>query len=159
MMPFLIDGYNLLWAINRIDADSQLSDVQLCQLLSRYLAATSESGEIIFDGIGPPEKEVFNNLRNLEVIFVGQKSDADTIIEDKIQMNTAPGRLTVVSSDRRIRLAARKRKAASIKCEEFWNNLCRQLSRKKHFSEPAEKQTGLNEGQTNLWLDFFGIEQ
>jgi uncharacterized protein len=160
-MPYLIDGYNLLWAIQGMDADSShpISDIRLCQLLSRYLTMNDDSGEIIFDGIGPPEKNVFNNLMNLGVIFVGKESDADTIIEDKIQLNTAPGRLTVVSSDRRLRLAARKRKAVCVKCEEFWNGLCKQLSHKNPQKEPAEKQTGLNEAETNLWLDFFDIEQ
>lgn len=160
-MPYLIDGYNLLWAISGLDADSShpISDARLCQLLSRYLTMNNDSGEIIFDGIGPPEKNVFNNLMNLGVIFVGKKSDADTIIEDKIQLNTAPGRLTVVSSDRRLCLAARKRKAECVKCEEFWKSLCRQLSRKKRSQEPAEKQIGLNEAETHQWLDFFGIEQ
>jgi predicted RNA-binding protein with PIN domain len=118
-----------------------------------------EKGEIIFDGTGPPDKSGFDNLSNLEVFFAGLGTDADTVIEDKISVSTAPKKLTIVSSDRRLRSAARKRKATSIKSDVFWNDLQKQLSRKRPAKEPAEKRQGLNEGETEQWLDFFGFGQ
>jgi len=86
-------------------------------------------------------------------------SDADMVIEDKIKASTAPRRLTVVSSDRRLRDAARARKATAVKSEVFWNNLRKQLRRKKTFKEPTAKRRGLTESETKQWLEFFGIEQ
>ena len=156
----IIDGHNLLHFIQKASEDfDSISDVQLCRIVSRFLTMTSEKGEIIFDGTGPPDKSGFDNISNLEVFFAGQGSDADTVIEDKIKASTAPKRLTVVSSDRRLQKAARARKATVVKSQVFWSNLCKQLSRKRTIKEPASKRHGISEGETEQWLKFFGIEQ
>jgi uncharacterized protein len=157
---FFIDGHNLLHSVQKDDPDSgPISDVRLCHIIGSYLKLTGQSGEIIFDGIGPPDKSGFEDISNLEVFFAGLGTDTDTVIEDKISLNTAPRRLRVVSSDRRLRKAARARKAISIKSEVFWNNMQKQLSRRKAAKEPRAKRRGLSESETRQWLDIFGIEQ
>ncbi len=159
-MPVIIDGHNLLWSVQKISEDFEsVSDVQLCRIIGRYLKLISNTGEIIFDGTGPPDKSAFDNISNLEVLFAGLGSDADTVIENKIKASTAPKRLTVVSSDRRLRDAARARKATTVKSEVFWANLRRQLGRKKTIKEPPAKRSGLSESETKQWLKFFGLEQ
>ncbi len=156
----IIDGHNLLRSIQKMFEDFQsISDVQLCYVIGRYLKLTGQKGEIIFDGTGPRDKSGFDNISNLEVFFAGLGTDADTVIEDKIGANTAPRRLTIVSSDRRLRKAARARKAISVKSEIFWNNIQKQLSRKKTIKEPTAKRQGLTDGETKQWLEFFGLEQ
>jgi len=156
----IIDGHNLLHSIQKIDEDSEsISEVQLCRILGRYLKLKGETGEIVFDGTGPRDKSGFDNISNLEVFFAGLGSDADTVIADKIRANTSPKRLTIVSSDRSVRKAARARKAAAVKSEVFWGNLLKQLSRKRTVEEPAEKRLGLSESETEQWLDFFGLEE
>jgi len=157
---FIIDGHNLLHTIYKLEGDSgPISDVSLCRILGRYFKLTGEKGEMIFDGTGPPDKSGFDNISNLEVFFAGIGTDADTVIEDKISVNTAPKRLIVVSSDRRLRSAARKRKATSMKSDVFWNDVQKQLSRKRPVKEPAEKRQGLSQGETEQWLEFFGFGQ
>lgn len=156
----IIDGNNLLHAIIKLEEDSgAISDVGLCRILSRYFALTAEKGEIIFDGTGPPDKSRFDNISNLEISFAGLGTDTDTVIEDKITASTSPKRLTIVSSDRRLRSAARTRRATSIKSDVFWNDVQKQLSRKRPVKEPKEKRQGLNEGETEQWLEFFGFGQ
>lgn len=158
-MPFLIDGYNLLWAVHKLGDDSQsLDDVQMCRIVSGYLKQMGESGEIVFDGIGPPDKSGFDNIENLEVFFTGADVDADSVIENKIRANTAPRRLTVVSSDRRIRNAARARKATTVKSEKFFEQVGKQLRKKAFHIEPQAKHYGLSEGETEQWLKFFDLE-
>jgi len=157
---FIIDGHNLLYSIHKAGEGSEsISDVQLCRIVGRYLKQIGQSGEIIFDGTGPRDKSGFDNISNLEVFFAGLGMDTDTVIEDKIGANTAPRRLTIVSSDRRLRKAARTRKAISLKSEVFWSNIQKQLSRKKTTKEPAAKRRGLSGGETKQWLEFFGLEQ
>ena len=157
---FIIDGHNLLHTIFKLEEDSgAISDVGLCRILGRYFKLTGEKGEMVFDGTGPPDKDGFGNISNLEVFFAGVRSDADTVIEDKISANTAPKRLIIVSSDRRLRKAARARKATSMKSDVFWNDVQKQLSRKRPEKEPAEKRQGLNKGETEQWLEFFGVGQ
>jgi predicted RNA-binding protein with PIN domain len=159
-MPFIIDGYNLLHSIHKANEDSDaISDAQLCRIVDIFLTQTSQKGEIIFDGAGPPDKNRFDNMRKLEVFFAGVGRDADTVIECKIKASTAPKGLTVVSSDRKLRDAARRRKATVVKSEVFWDNLQRQLSRKKTSHEPAAKRRGLSEGETDQWLRIFGLDK
>jgi hypothetical protein len=156
----IIDGYNLLHSIHKEDSDSgPISDVQLCGIVSRYLKLIDEKGEIIFDGTGPRDKSGFDDISNLEVLFAGLAADADTVIGDKIRANTAPKRLTVVSSDRRVVKSAQARKATIVRSDVFWDNLRKQLSRKKTAKEPAEKRRGLSESETEQWLKLFGLEQ
>lgn len=159
-MPFIIDGYNLLWSIQKTGADFEaVSEIGLCRIISRYLVLTADSGEVVFDGTGPPDKGAFDNLRKLEVSFSGQGLDADSVIENKIKASTAPKRLTVVSDDRRIRSAARARKAIALKNEAFWSTVITQLNRKKTLEEPAAKRDGISESETKEWLRFFGLEE
>ncbi|MFZ2146217.1 MAG: NYN domain-containing protein [Sedimentisphaerales bacterium] len=159
-MMFIIDGHNLLYSIHKEGPDSgPISDVGLCRIIGRYLKLTGQKGAIIFDGTGPRDKGGFDNISNLEVFFVGLDTDADTVIENKIGANTAPRRLTVVSSDRRLRKAARAKKAISVKSEVFWNDIQKQLSRKRPEKEPLVKQQGLTDSETTQWLEFFGLEQ
>ena len=133
-MPVLVDGYNLLWAIGKTrHGDDSITDVELCRILSRYLKLSGEKGEIVFDGTGPPDKTGFDNISNLEIFFAGLRTDADSIIENKIKASTAPKRLTIVSSDRRLKDAARARKATAIKSEAFWKKVHKQLGRKKNI--------------------------
>jgi predicted RNA-binding protein with PIN domain len=155
-MPVIIDGHNLLRSVQKLFEDFEsMSDVQLCHIIGRYLKLIAEKGEIVFDGIGPPDKSGFDNISNLEVFFTGMGKDADTVIEGKIRASTAPRRLTVVSSDRRLQKAARVRKTLAVKSDVFWNNLQKQLRRKKTISEPAAKRQGLSESETEQWLKFF----
>jgi predicted RNA-binding protein with PIN domain len=159
-MPLIIDGYNLLHSIHKADEDSDaISDAQLCRIVDTFLIQTKQKGEIVFDGTGPPDKSRFDNMSKLEVFFAGPGRDADTAIENKIKASTDAKRLTVVSSDRRVQQAARARKAAAIKSNVFWDNLQRQLSRKKTTNEPAAKRRGLSEGETEQWLKFFGLDK
>ena len=155
-MPFLIDGHNLLWALQKI-SEENISDVKLCSALGRYLKLINEKGVLVFDGIGPPDKTPFENIVCLEVLFSGTRKEADDIIEDKIKANTAPKRLVVVSSDRRVRKATNARKAISIKSEPFWENVEKELSRKKPIKEPHQKQHGLSESETDQWLKLFDV--
>jgi predicted RNA-binding protein with PIN domain len=160
-MPYLVDGYNLQKRIQKTDPQFEtLSDTYLCKILSRYLKAIRDQGQIIFDGIGPPDKTGFENLDNIEVVFVGRNTDADTVIERKIKANTAPKKLVVVSSDRRLRVAAAKRKATGIKSEDFWPMVTRELGRRsKPRVEPRSKHDGLTESETDYWCDFFDLKE
>ena len=157
---FVIDGYNLQHAIRKAEEDSEpIGDLELCMLVSRYLKLVGKPGEMIYDGAGPPDKSGFDSISNLEVVFAGLGGDADTVIEDKISTSSSPKRLTIVSSDRRLRRAAQARRCDSLKSEVFWDNVQRQLNRKRPTREPTAKQQGLSESETSQWLEFLGFGQ
>jgi predicted RNA-binding protein with PIN domain len=157
---FIIDGHNLLHTIRKADEEFEpVTDVQLCRNVGRYLKLTGDSGEIVFDGTGPPDKTGFAGTGKLEVLFAGSGTDTDTVIENKITASTAPKRLSIVSSDRRLRRAAQRRRATAIKSEDFWRDVLKQLSRKRPAKEPRAKRQGLTESETDQWLDYFGLDQ
>ncbi len=157
----IIDGQNLLWALREtLDEREITTEIELCRVLSRYFAATDEPGQVVFDGAGPADKSAFDVIGNLEVVFAGFHNDADSVIEEKIKANTAPRRLTVVSSDRQVRKAATTHKATAVRSEDFWKQVRRELARRKpQRKEPQEKREGLTEGETDRWLEVFGLEQ
>ena len=158
-MPVIIDGYNLLWAIQNPDEDASITDVAMCQVLDTYFGLTHDKAEIIFDGIGPPDKTGFNNISDLGITFSGRNADCDTIIEQRILDSTAPAHLTIVSTDRRIRDAVSARKAISVQSDEFWTIVTKRLSKRKQGKEPAAKRAGLTESETRLWLKTFGLDR
>lgn len=157
---YIIDGYNLLWCMHKVSEHSEdISQIELCRLVGRYLKNNSCDGQIVFDGIGPPDRAQFNGIDNPQVIFSGRDTDADGIIEAKIKADTAPKRLTVVSSDRRIRSAAKAVRATSVKSEQFCRTLLSRAMTRAESAEPVQKKRGLDEGQTKQWLKYFGLDQ
>jgi len=159
-MPYLIDGYNLLRAVQKLEEFSTLTNVQMCRAVSDYLSCIRDRGHVVFDGIGPPDKSAFGGMSCLEVYFSGESREADDIIEDKIADNSAPKSLVVVSSDRRLRQAAAKRKAIDAPADLFWQTLLAQLEKQANrpAPEPAEKRHGLTEREADLWLDLFDFD-
>jgi predicted RNA-binding protein with PIN domain len=158
-MPVIIDGYNLLWAIQNPDEDTSITDTAMCQALDIYFGLTHDKAEIVFDGIGPPDKTELHNICNLDITFSGRNTDCDTIIEQRILDSTAPAHLTIVSTDRKIRDAASARKATSVQSDEFWAIVTKRLSKRKQGKEPAGKRAGLTESETQLWLKTFGLNR
>lgn len=158
-MPFLIDGYNLLRYIQQSDEQFEiLNESGLCRIVSQYLSRKRSFGQIVFDGLGPPDKSDLSGFGNMEVYFSGQDIEADEIIEEKILINTAPKRLIVVSTDRRIRAAAHKRKAVSVRSDLFFIEVTKTLEKRTITPEPKEKRSGITEAEAEQWIDFFDLD-
>jgi len=157
----IIDGQNLLWALHQTFGEREITtELDLCRALSRYFASAGELGQIVFDGAGPSDTSGFEAIANPEVFFAGFHHDADSVIEEKVKASTSPGRLTVVSSDRRLRRAATARKAKAVKSEDFWRQVLSELARKKpEQKEPDAKREGLSDGETEKWLEVFGLDE
>jgi hypothetical protein len=155
----IIDGYNLLRTVqNLTEHSSEITDVQICRIINEYLYRTKKKGCLVFDGIGPKDKSPFNNLFFLEITFSGTSREADDIIETMIVESSAPKSLIVVSSDRRIKRAAEKRKATAVDSVDFWTEVIKTLEKKrKRKLEPQAKFTGITEAETEYWLREFGL--
>jgi predicted RNA-binding protein with PIN domain len=159
-MFVIVDGYNLLRYAEKVEGWEGLSDSAMCMMIAQYLRRINATGQVVFDGIGPPEKAPFENLPRLEVIFSGRRSDADSIMLDKISVNSAPKSLFIVTSDREIQAAAKRRKAAFAKSQVFFAMMVTELDKKvKSPQEPPQKRTGITEGETEEWLKTFGFKK
>ena len=158
-MPFVVDGYNFLHSIKKnFEQFVDITDFRIARLLSLYAQKTRGTGHLVFDGIGPPNREDFNNIECVEVVFSGTEKEADDLIEDIIIANTAPKRLVVVSDDRRLIVAAKKRKCQHIDCVSFMLHLTSEIERSKKIrQEPPSKNLGISSSETEGWLDEFGF--
>ena len=70
-MPVIIDGYNLLRAIEKLGL-TEITDVKMCHVISQYLKSNDEWGVVVFDGIGPRDKSAFH-FSNLKIDFFRRK--------------------------------------------------------------------------------------
>ena len=158
-MFVLVDGYNLLRFAEKLEGWESITDIGLCRMVSQYLRIIGATGQVVFDGIGPPDKQPFENYSNMEVLFSGRNVDADSIILTKISLDSAPKGLVVVSSDRELQAAARKRKAVPVKSQVFFTQMADELGKKrKPPQEPPQKRTGISDGETDEWLKTFGFK-
>jgi len=125
----------------------------LCRLLGE-LASDGEKVCVVFDGRSPDAglADPVEDSR-ITVIYSGRRS-ADAVICEHIAADTAPRRLTVVSTDRQIRKAGRRRRCKLATSEEFAESLLRPLRRadRPRRTEPPEKRRGLTPEQARSWL-------
>ena len=156
-MPHLIDGNNLMHALAGIGVGADRRE--LVELLE-VLAAGGQRVCVVFDGPAP-EGRLAEPIEaaNVEVVFSGH-GPADEIINRRIAENTAPRRLTVVSTDREIRAAARRRRCTAVRSEDFAPRLMRAFREAARPpappDEPPEKRRGLTPEQTAEWMRRFG---
>ena len=157
-MPYLIDGNNLLHAM--LEVGPEVGRASLCAMLGKLLGP-HEPVCVVFDGPPPPEglRQQIEDT-GAEAIYSFDRP-ADDIVCQMVDDNTAPRRLTVVSSDREIRRHASRRKCRIVAAPEFARLLLRRLAKRQReagASEPPEKRRGLADNETtDDWLDFFGL--
>ena len=158
-MPYLIDGHNLLWSIFKNDEHFEpVDDAGLVYTVSLYCQDIGDHAEVVFDGIGPPDKRPFKQIAQVNVIFTGQGIEADDVIEARIASCRSPKKLCVVSNDRRVRHAAQRAKAQLVKSDEFWTRVLKRLLRRRPPREPRAKRHGVTDAETREWLRQFGLE-
>ncbi len=137
----------------------------LCRLMGKFVSSKKdEKVRVVFDGAPPygPLAEQIHDERIDVKYAVGQP--ADNVIIECISADSAPRRLTVVSTDHEIRDAARKRRCKTQTSEDFAKTLVRMLERSRQTStrqiaEPPEKRVGLTPEQTRAWLKELNVKE
>ena len=149
LVGLLIDGNNLMHALRKAGADAGRG--MLCRLLGD-LPAGRERVCVVFDG-PPPSRDLAGQLSGdrIEVHYSGPRK-ADEIIAEEIAADSAPRRLTVVSTDRQVRRQARRRRCRVRLSEEFAELLLRGRPARPPAAEPPEKRRGLTPEQTEAWM-------
>ena len=166
-MSLLIDGYNLLNAVGIIGRGVGPGGLERSRLtLLDFLAESLDPSEVpqttvVFDaGDAPPGLPRVVKHRGLTVRFAAGYDDADTLIEELIRADSAPRRLTVVSSDHRLQRAARRRRAGAVDSDVWYAEVVRRRidRRESTPSAPAKPQAPLLKEDVAAWLDHFGGE-
>jgi uncharacterized protein len=160
---YLIDGYNLLHVMGlmapRLGPHGlESARARLIGLIAGAMEKDAAAVTVVFDGtggIGHAASEP--SKRGIQILFSPGKQEADDVIERQILRSSAPKDLHVVSDDRRIRSAARRRHCHALGCEAFLKFLdrYRQQRRQQELQTP-EKVENLSAEQTEAWIAEFG---
>jgi predicted RNA-binding protein with PIN domain len=162
-MRYLIDGYNLLHAmgllIGKVGVGPHGLEKARLGLLGRLAASFGEAGNltVVFDAShalsGADAQQEFQGIR----IHYTQTQEADDLIEELIRRDAAPRSLTVVSNDRRLKDAARRRQCLVLGCEDFLDEMerLRRSSSPRPPEKPAKPEQ-VSDDETEHWLREFG---
>jgi len=158
----VIDGYNLFhFALKAADPPGSLALSAFVEAIGEYARWTRAEVLLVFDGGVPPALHGRSlNLPGLAVRFSGPGRSADDLILHFLEGYSGVRHLCVVSTDRAIRAAARRRSCKHIlTAADFWGELVTALARTpRKRPEPAAKRSGLSSEETDYWLREFGIQ-
>jgi predicted RNA-binding protein with PIN domain len=169
-MLWLIDGYNLMHAAGAIggneigrDAFRKKRRRFLNELADALGVERARETAVVFDATSPPaDFALESNYKGLTVIFALGDENADARIEQIIAKHSVPKSLTVVSTDRRVRQAATRRKARAIKAEDFLDLVDRWKEREGTGSPsrepppPIDRDSPPSAEEAAHWLRTFG---
>ena len=116
---------------------------------------------MVFDAHDPPAGlPRMMRHRGLTVHFASRYEDADALIEELIRADSAPRRLTVVSSDHRIQRAARRRRAKAVDSDVWHAEMLRLRQARQEAAEtgPARPAVPLLGEEVDAWLRQFGLK-
>lgn len=153
-MGIIIDGYNVLHCTHILPGPyAMMNPYQLGALLAQ---SRWRSGKIILvcDGNPPPNPFMEEDTGSAQLIFTGKRLDADTLIERLIEQEDGVRELIVVSNDRRIQRAAKRRKATPLPSEVFLHMLMSDIER----GQPGGSEKPLEVHDRDEWLKEFELE-
>ena len=139
-----------------------LEEARLCRLL----AAGPWAGQrmiVVCDGAAHPLRFTESPTDAVELMFSGAHRTADDVIIELIKRDSAPRRLTVVSTDHAIRRAARRRRARILTSEQFVGCLMKMRAAERRAPDtgaahaPKPPAGPLSEGEVRQWLEAFGV--
>jgi predicted RNA-binding protein with PIN domain len=170
-MLWLIDGYNVMHAVigpegKRLRPSAfRLQRRRFLNLLADCLGEDrARQTTVVLDAKSPPaDFELKTSYKGLTLFFALGDESADARIEMLIAGHSVPKSLTVVSSDRRVRQAATRRKARSLTSDQFLDLLDRFRNEQRRqkaatlpeaFSVPDRPATSFADDSA-YWLEQF----
>jgi predicted RNA-binding protein with PIN domain len=157
-VPLLVDAYNVMHA-TMPPSLAGLDEAGLCRALGRSPWA-GDRIVVVCDGVAKPLGVNESPDPRVDLVFSGPRRSADDVIIAMIDADTAPRRLTVVSTDREIRRAARRRRATSLTAEQFIQLLAAARSGGSSSRADEPPPAGpLDEAEVERWLRRFGVDE
>ena len=159
-MRYLIDGYNLLHAMGVLLGRVRPQGLERARLnlLERLLALHGDDAArvtVVFDAANaPPGAEPEQDHKGVRVLYA-LRQEADDVIEALIQSDSAPRQLTIVSDDRRLKEAARRRQCAWLGCLDYLEQAGRPPA-PKAAADALVKPPALSAEETRAWMEEFG---
>jgi predicted RNA-binding protein with PIN domain len=151
LMPYLIDGHNLIPKLG-LHLDSLDDELELLVRLQEFCRLRRAQVEVYFDG-APPGRASTRKAGVVTAHFVRQGSSADAAIEARlIQLKKTAKNWTVVSSDGRVQRAAGAAHAGAMLAEEFAQEMIK--TQTIHMTT-SKSESVLSPDEVEEWLNFF----
>lgn len=164
----LIDAYNVLWLGNA--AEPHGPDLTASGLLRmtahsrhrrRHIRLVCDGAPPTGEGVPSPlygDRAMILRLGPGEIVYSGRSGSADDVIECIIRDHAAPRELLVVSSDRRVKRAAGRRRARTMTSEMFLAQILADRTRAPLPALPAFiQEIPLSAHAVDLWRREFGL--
>jgi predicted RNA-binding protein with PIN domain len=161
-MLYLIDGYNLLFAMGVLLAGRtgphvlEKARLRLLGLLHGAYGERSADVTVVFDAKhAPPGVPEARDYQGIHVAFAVHEAEADDLIEELIRRASVPHHLTVISNDHRIQQAARRRHCVVQGCGDFLDWLERAHRPRRPTAREEGKPEHVSAEDTQRWLREF----
>ncbi|MCH2132652.1 MAG: NYN domain-containing protein [Phycisphaerales bacterium] len=155
-MRLLVDTFNVLHVTGVLPPGLAGPDTRGLAALIATSRWSEAHVALVCDGT-PPQGAVPRLPGGIRAIYSGAK-EADEILERLIEDSTAPGRLVVVSSDRRVRRAARRRGAKDLDSASFLRILLDDRRGRPREDTP-HRPAALRPGEVATWQDLFKVRE
>lgn len=161
MNRLIIDGYNLLNCGNLdipLNLELETQRDYLIRQLQNYAATQNCHITVVFDN-RQRSASAFSPAKLLKIIFSSPGKEADDVIRKMVRKSKAPAKLTVVTSDRVIRMTAKDHGVSNLTSEEFGRMICKNStanSSNKKFQQTKTKfQSDLSDAEVDYWKTLF----
>jgi uncharacterized protein len=147
-MRYLIDGYNLLFALGLLREKSKQGELKkartaLLQFLHDSFGNAGGEMTVIFDAAHHPrDQAACCDYEGIHVQFATEGETADDLIESIIKRCQTPAKLTVVSNDRRLLESARRKGCLPEHCPDFLDRLQHLHPVSRRRQAPTDKPSG-----------------
>lgn len=165
-MALLIDGYNLLHASGILGRGRGPGFLERSrQALLNFLAESLDERSlsrctVVFDASDSAPRGLPRTTthRGITVKYASGMPSADELIEELIQADTSPRKLTVVSSDHRLHRAAKRRKATPIDSDIWFRDAVRQRVARQQAADSSQTKPAppSSELEIRFWMRTFG---
>ena len=159
-MKVIIDTMNVLHTTGVLPPEMAGLDVAgLMEHMARGRWAHNQV-VLVCDGNPPPGRGSMKR-GGISTVFAGAGREADDLIEELIHRSHAPSQLLVVSSDRRIIKAARRRKCHTMRADAFLRSLKHDAERTRASGAPRQNNTKpvgrVSRKAAEEWRSRFGL--
>lgn len=144
-MHYYIDGYNLMFRVLRAGDDLQKQREKIIKDLQAKIQLLALNATLVFDAHYQENEAQRFHIHPLEILFTAKGETADEAILRLLKAAPKPEQCTVVTSDKRLAWAARRRSAKTESVEEFlewlnkrFHNKLRRLKQAKETSPPPQ---------------------
>ena len=153
-MPYIIDGHNLIPKVGLSLGDLDVEN-KLIEKLQNFCRLRRTTVEIYFDG-GLPGQPSRGKFGSVKMYYVRKGKTADEAIEDRLKnLGKTAKNWIVISSDRRVQVAARGSHARSFSSEDFSRLMVDTIIERM---DDVDNEVPVSPEDVSLWLNEFGQE-